>query len=72
MEMLQLVEEGSELEEKEKEIKQRRYFLLDSKETVEQTDTRVKVEDVEIISENAGIVRNSSISERLKIITKNQ
>ena len=72
MEMLQLVEEGSELEEKEKEIKQRRYFLLDSKETVEQTDTRVKVEDVEIISENAGIVRNSSISDRLEIITKNQ
>ena len=41
-------------------------------ETVEETDTQVYVADAKNISENAGIVRNSSISERPEIIIKNQ
>ena len=58
--------------EKEKEIVREDIFLESRNETVEKTDTQVYVEDAKNISENAGIVRNSSISERPEIIIKNQ
>ena len=68
---------GGRKEIKEKEKWKRNYnekiFLLEWKmKIMEVADSRVSIADTEILRENTRIVRNSSVSERLEIIIKNQ
>ena len=57
---------------KEKNLINEDIFSWAQNETIKNTESRVRIENTENNSENTGIVRNSSISERLANLPKNQ